>query len=312
VGERPASVAVAHRPDVLDVGAQLIIDDDITAGVGVHARGVQAEIVGIRPAAHRDEQVRSADRIRAVCDNDVETIVALRQSDRSRIDDHVDSFGFQDLPDGRRDVFVFTRRQPRSLFDDRHPCSEPAVHLGELQRDVAAADDYEMFWHSVEFEHPDIGHEVDVGQSGQVGHHRAPTHVEEDPVGLQHPPVDRDRVRVFEAGVPADEGGAGHLLQPGFDAVAVVEHDLVLARLDLCHVDGDGASTNPVVGGPSGHVGGMGAGHQSLGGNAAVVDAGPADELAFDHRDGVTGLGQAPRQRRTRLSRTDDDRIEFG
>src|SRR4029077_4411570 len=121
-------------------------------------------------------------------------------------------------------------------------------------------------------------------------HDGAAAHVEEDPVRLEQLVVDPNQVRTLEAGVAADEGASLHSLKPALDSFAVVEHDLVLAGLDLCHVDGDGASTNPVVGGPSGHVGGMGAGHQSLGGNAAVVDAGPADELAFDHRDGATGL----------------------
>ena len=51
--------------------------------------------------------------------------------------------------------------------------AEPAVHLRELQGDVAAADDHQMLWHRVEFEDADVGHVVDVGR---VPAYRAPPH----------------------------------------------------------------------------------------------------------------------------------------
>ena len=105
--------------------------------------------------------------------------------------------------------------------------------------------------------------------------------------------VDPDGVRTLEAGVAADQRAAVHALEPGLDAVAVVEHDLVLARLDLCHVDGDVAGADAVLGAASGDVCGVRAGHQRLGRNAAVVDAGSADELALDHRDGLARLRSA-------------------
>ena len=128
--------------------------------------------------------------------------------------------------------------QPRALLDHGHPGAEAAVHLGELQRDVAAADDDEMLWQRVEFEDADVGQVVDVGQSRDVRHHRAAADVEEDPVGLQQLVADPHGVRILEAGVAANQ-----TVQPSMpssqrlDALAVVEHDAVLARLDLRHVD---------------------------------------------------------------------------
>ncbi len=141
--------------------------------------------------------------------------------------------------DGGGHVLVLARRQPRALLDDAHPGTEAAVHLGELESDVAAADDHQVLGQHVEVEDPDVGQVVDVGQSGDVGGDGATTDVEEDPVGLQHLVVDPDRVRALEAGVAADQRAAVHPLEPGLDAVAVIEHDPVLARLDLCHVDRD-------------------------------------------------------------------------
>ena len=164
---------------------------------------------------------------------------------------------------------------------------------------------------TVEFEDRHIGHVVDVGQSGNVGHHGAPTDVEEDPVGRDQFVVDPQRVRVFETGVAADQGAAVHAVQPRLDAGAVVEHDPVLACLDLRHVDGHRTGADAVVGTAAGEVRRVRAGDQGLGRDAPGVDAGSANVLALQHRNGVTGVGQParpaadrPGRRRRRSRRT--------
>ena len=55
-----------------------------------------------------------------------------------------DAFGLEDLAHRLRDVLVFAADQPRRLLDDRHLGAEAAVHLRELEADVAAADDDQM------------------------------------------------------------------------------------------------------------------------------------------------------------------------
>ena len=107
-----------------------------------------------------------------------------------------DALVLEDVPDGRRDVLVLARGQPRTLLDDGDLGAEAPVHLRELQRDVAAADDDEMLGHGVEFEDADVGQVVDVGQPRHVGHHGPPADVEEDPVGLEDPVIDPQRVRI--------------------------------------------------------------------------------------------------------------------
>src|SRR5690606_22961711 len=41
VGERTATIDVAHGPDALDAGAQVIVDRDVAALVGLDARGLE-------------------------------------------------------------------------------------------------------------------------------------------------------------------------------------------------------------------------------------------------------------------------------
>ena len=100
------------------------------------------------------------------CDRD--SVVLLGETDRVGADDDVDAFGFEDVLDRGGDVLVLPGGQPRTLLDDGDLGAEPAVHLGELQRDVAAADDHQMLWHDVEFEDPDVGQVVDVGEARHV------------------------------------------------------------------------------------------------------------------------------------------------
>ena len=80
VGERAAAVAVTHRPDVLDVGPALVVDDDVAARVGLHARVLQAQIVGVGPSSDRHQQVRTGDGVSAVARCHLETVVALGET----------------------------------------------------------------------------------------------------------------------------------------------------------------------------------------------------------------------------------------
>ena len=55
-----------------------------------------------------------------------------------------DALGLQDGPDGVGDFPILAADQARAPFDDRHLGAEAAVHLRELQPDIAAADDHEV------------------------------------------------------------------------------------------------------------------------------------------------------------------------
>jgi hypothetical protein len=63
---------------------------------------------------------------------------------------HGDLFTLQNLPDGVGHVRILVADQSRPLLDDRHLGSEAAVHLAELEADVAAADDHQVAGHVAE------------------------------------------------------------------------------------------------------------------------------------------------------------------
>ena len=73
-----------------------------------------------------------------------------------------------------------SRAQARAVLDDRDLGAEAAVHLAELQADVAAADDRRVPGR-VSTSSIDVVREVgDVRQAGDVGHRCAAADVEED------------------------------------------------------------------------------------------------------------------------------------
>ena len=121
---------------------------------------------------------------------------------------------------------------------DRHLGAEAPVHLGELQADVAAADDDEVPRQRVERQDRGVGEERHVVDAGQIGHVRAAADVDEDARRRQPLVADADAC-------PADSNRAWpwktvqpvHAAQPALDAGARVRRHRVGARLDPGHVD---------------------------------------------------------------------------
>ena len=65
VRERAAAVAVAERPDRGHARAELVVDLHVAAVVDRDARALEAEVVRVRDAAGREEEVRAGDRLRS-------------------------------------------------------------------------------------------------------------------------------------------------------------------------------------------------------------------------------------------------------
>src|SRR5580693_10092951 len=96
------------------------------------------------------------------------------------------------------------------------------------------------------------------------------------------------------------------------DRVSRDANHRILARLDGFHVDLDGArDAHAVIACPPRQMRRIRAGDERLGGRASGVDASPAEEVAFNDGYLVTRRYKAPRQRRSGLSGSNDDRIEF-
>ena len=199
--------------------------------------------------------------------------------------------------------------QPGTLLDDGDVGPEAPVHLGELQRDVAAADDDQMLGHGVEFQDADVGQVVDVGQSRDVGHDGPAADVEEDALGLDDPAIDRERVRSVKRACPRIKV---HPSMPSSQPSTPSRSSWTMPSLRaltfaMSTVTADGA--DPEIGRPARDVGRVRTGDQSLGRDAAIVDARSADQFAFDDCDGLTRRRQPAGQWRAGLAGTHDDGV---
>ncbi len=313
MGEGAAAVAVAERPHALGARPQLVVDLDEAVVVGLDAGGLQPEIVGVGHAPDAEQEVRAGDLGRRAAARGGEADAPVRVGDRvvRRGGDDPDSLALEDLLDRRGDVLVLPGDEPVGLFDHRHPAAEAAVHLRELEADVAAAEQDQVLGQEIDLHHARVGEMGDAVEAGDVGHPRAGADVDEDALALDHLVADAHPPRALEAGMVVVDRAPLHAPQPFLDALGRAFDEGVLARLDLLHVDAHRAVDDDAeVGGAPRHVSGAGAGDEGLGRGAAGVDAGPAEALALDDGDGHAGAGQSGGEKRAGLPGADDDRVE--
>ena len=192
----------------------------------------------------------------------------------------------QDAGDRGGNVLVFARDEARRHLDDCHLAAEAAVDLGELESDVAAADNDQVRRAGTRRRAGVLLVKYSTwSRPGISGTAARPPTLMKISGRAQGLAADRHRLRRGEACVPLIDGDHGIASQRLLDAAVGEAQHIVLARLDLPHVDGDGAwDRNAVISGAAGEMRGIGTRHQRLGRRAAGVDAGAAEAVALDDR----------------------------
>src|SRR5262249_32724676 len=208
VREASAAVAGAERPDARDAGAQLLVDADHALRVGLDAGPLECEVIRVGHAADGEEQVR-ADHLGGAfrAAHPGHDLAPARLDGRALGPDaHGDALLLQDAAQGRGDVLVLARDEPRAALQYRDLAAEAPIQLPELEADVAAADDDEVRRQLVQRQEARVVEVRDALHPGHFGPGGTRADVDEDPLRAQHLVVDSDRVGPDEAAVPADEG----------------------------------------------------------------------------------------------------------
>jgi hypothetical protein len=189
---------------------------------------------------------------------------------------------------------VFQRQQLRQQLHDRHFGAERPPYARELDPDHAAAEDDDRTGHPVQLQRVVGGDHVRAvdlqpGQAawyGPGGEH----HV----LGFVDSVADPDRVRRFEPArtldgvdLPSRDGGLQTPPQP-------VDHR-VLVLLHARYVNASERGLDAELRALLGLVRDLGRVQQSLGRDAAAMQAGPADLVFFDQRHTLAELGRAQR-----------------
>ena len=193
VSEGAAAVAVAEGVDAGDVGAELIVNEDVAVFVCGDASTVEAEVLRVGGAPDGEEDVGAGDgRVVGFGAGGagLDTQWMRGEVDAFGVEVDGDAFGFEDAEDAGGDVFVFVGGEARAFLDDGDLGAEAAVHLGELDADVAAADDEEVLGEDVEGEEGGVGEVGDGVDAGEIGDGGSAAYVEEDLVGGEGVVVD--------------------------------------------------------------------------------------------------------------------------
>jgi len=144
VGEGAAAVAIAKGVDAFYVGAELVVDCDVAFVVGGDAGFVETEVLGVGGATYGEEDV-GADGGGFFAFGAgyayADAFSVRGEGDALGVEADVDAFALEDVEDGGGDVFVFVGDEALGALDDGDPGAEAAVHLAELDADIAAAYD---------------------------------------------------------------------------------------------------------------------------------------------------------------------------
>src|SRR6516162_3965265 len=158
VCEGSLAVAVAERPDALRSGLQSVVDGYVAAFIAADSGFVETEIVGIRPPADGQQQMRAGDFGGAIGAIDLgdDLVAALGEADAFGIQPDLDALALDDVLDRRRHVLVLMANEPRRHFDDRCLAAKAAVHLAEFEADIAAADNDQLARQKIDVHHRGI------------------------------------------------------------------------------------------------------------------------------------------------------------
>src|SRR5215471_360928 len=198
-------------------GLQLVVDDDIATLVAAHPGFVETQIVGIRPTADCQQQMRAGDFGGAggAIDLGEDFVAALGEADTFGIEPDLDSLALDDVFNSRRHVLVLMANEPRRHFDDRYPAAKAAVHLAEFEADIAAADNDEMVRQKIDIPHRRIRQVGYFVHAGHWRHQRPAADIDEDPSSAQPLAGDFNCLRRREPSVAAVERDVGGVFEGG-------------------------------------------------------------------------------------------------
>ena len=137
---------------------------NVAARVDRDARRIKPEIVGVRSAADGDEHMRAHHEGLAALagDADLDVFAARGEADALRIAANGDSLRLQDAANRIGDVRVFSCDETRRLLDHGDIGAQSPEYLGELEADVAAADNRQMTRQSIEFKQGRVRQRADL------------------------------------------------------------------------------------------------------------------------------------------------------
>ena len=151
----------------------------------------------------------------------------------------LDALAGKDFGNGVGDFRVLAPDQAWSHLDNGNLAAEAAIHLRELQPNIAAADNHEMIGQEIDRHHRAVVQSPDRVEAGHVGRGGAAADIDEDTLRRMLLAVHADFARAGEACMAFIDRAIVHPLHPVLNAAARFLRHRVLARFDPFHVGPD-------------------------------------------------------------------------
>jgi hypothetical protein len=295
---------------VFDIGARKAVDGDGAPLVQLHARLVQAQRLDVRLAAGGEHHHLGLHLQRVGQMADQHAVGAFLDLLMLTGQQYVQAAQAQLIGQVRAQVLVETAQEVGAAIDQGDVDAQAVEDAGELDGDIAAADDHHPLGQLGQQEGLFRGD--DVLDPGQVGPRRPVAGGDQDLPGRDLLdalfPLHFQRVRIKEAGRSIQDVGAGLGQVGGIDAGE--PRDLaVLGHPERLPVEG-GVAVGPAIAARdfelAPEVGRID--HQLLG-HAAADDAGAADAILLGHRHARAGHGRQPGGAHAAGARADDEEI---
>src|SRR4029077_13797622 len=134
MSEGSASVAITQRINAGHIGANLIINLDVTALIEFNLGVIRTQVVGVRHTTDCEKHMRADDSLVAAAAINLHGhfVAAFFKADVFSAQTDLDTFAFENRFDVFENVFVFTPTQSRSSLHNGDLTAEAAIHLGKL------------------------------------------------------------------------------------------------------------------------------------------------------------------------------------
>ena len=209
--EGAATIRVTQRPDMRQIGTELIIDANKATRINRYTCLVEAQIVSVGGAPDGKQQMRALNFLRGICvaDTHRHALIFAGNGQVFRIALHHNPFCFQNRLNGRRHGFIFTRNQSWPGLDDRHAAAKATVGLCKLQADIAAANNDQMLRQKIDVHHAGIGEVVHPTQARNIRHRSTSADIDKNLASFQQHIVHPHGMGTFKTTMALNNGEVG-------------------------------------------------------------------------------------------------------
>src|SRR6267378_6129741 len=239
--ESGTTFAISQRPDAGDGGLEAAVYLDEAIFVRGDAGLVETELACVWTSSGGNQKMGTADA-RCACRACIEKCNGVGHTfgtRGARVENELNSFGFERLLELGGNFGIFTRNKLRALMQDSDTAAVAAKHLSKFEADVAAAEDQEMFGN---------GGEPHNGFVGEIGHGfeaenqwdiRAATGVDENPFAFEEILADFELMRGDKTRVAAMKAKFGAFVYLFLLAATETQDDFVFLSDNFGEINAD-------------------------------------------------------------------------